>query len=277
MDVLDFQKTLREKGIYETAADAPRPLSGRLLGWSDTWYYLHILGIVFRAGTTAMWGRYDETAYARSSYATLRLVEACGGKVEISGLAPLAGRPGPAVYIANHMSALETMLLPVMLLSIGTFANVVKETLLRYPAFGRVLKAVPSVSVTRKNPREDLKSVLRAGSELLGRGCSVMVFPQATRRSVFDPAHFNTLGVKLAKKGGVPVVPVALKTDFQGVGGILKDFGRVDRNKTVHFRFGKPLEVAGNSHETHEKVVEFIGTALREWGAPVNWVPERKD
>ena len=96
-----------------------------------------------------------------------------------------------------------------------------------------------------------------------------MVFPQATRQVRFDPGAFNTLATKLAARAGVPVVPIALKTDFVGVGRLIKEFGRVDRQKPIHIRFGPPLPVTGTGRETQAQVVDFISASLREWGGEV--------
>ena len=98
---------------------------------------------------------------------------------------------------------------------------------------------------------------------------SVLLFPQATRSVVFDPGAFNSLAVKLAKKAGVPVVPVALRTDFQKIGRVLKDFGPIDRSKPVYFKFGEPLTVQGNGKAAHQQVISFIASNLRSWGGTV--------
>jgi 1-acyl-sn-glycerol-3-phosphate acyltransferase len=111
--------------------------------------------------------------------------------------------------------------------------------------------------------------VLVEGKESLEAGRSVLVFPQSTRSPVFDPAVFNSLGVKLAARSGVPVVPLALKTDFSGIGPIVKEWGRVDRRKTVHFRFGEPLDPSSGGRTTHAAVVDFIAGSVREWGGMV--------
>ena len=63
------------------------------------------------------------------------------------------------------------------------------------------------------------------------------------RTVTFDPEQFNTIGVKLAQKAKVPIIPLALKTNAWGNGKVLKDFGCIDTSKTVHFAFGEPIEV----------------------------------
>jgi 1-acyl-sn-glycerol-3-phosphate acyltransferase len=81
----------------------------------------------------------------------------------------------------------------------------------------------------------------------------------------FRPAEFNTLGIKLALKAGVPVVPIALKTDAWGVGKIMKDFGRIDRTKKVRFAFGKPMEIKGRGADEHQAIISFIQESLARW------------
>jgi peptide chain release factor 2 len=71
--------------------------------------------------------------------------------------------------------------------------------------------------VTRRHPREDLKQVLTEGAEHLAQGRSVLVFPQATRSTSFDPSTFNTLAVKLAARASVDVVPQFADRDVDDI------------------------------------------------------------
>ncbi|MGD8264746.1 MAG: 1-acyl-sn-glycerol-3-phosphate acyltransferase, partial [Desulfobacterales bacterium] len=73
---------------------------------------------------------------------------------------------------------------------------------------------------------------------------------------------FNSLGVKLAKRGKVPVIPVALKTDAWGVGRKFKDFGKIRPAIPVHITFGDPLQIQGSGKEEHKIIVDFISNTL---------------
>jgi 1-acyl-sn-glycerol-3-phosphate acyltransferase len=147
---------------------------------------------------------------------------------------------------------------------------VVKEGLLRYPVLGTIIRAIHPIAVTRKNPRSDLKTVMGKGRALISDGCSIIIFPQATRSATFDQTTFNSMGVKLAQRAGVPVVPVALKTDFQGNGKIIKDMGAVDPGKELYIKFGNPMFVEGKGQDIHKKVVQFIVENLKSWGVKVH-------
>jgi len=107
--------------------------------------------------------------------------------------------------------------------------------------------------------------VLEGGEQRLKAGISIVVFPQTTRTPTFDPTDFNSIGVKLAKKAGAPIVPIALKTDAWGNGRYLKDFGRIKPSSKVHFAFGNPLWVKDRGREEHEEIVRFISDKMAEW------------
>jgi 1-acyl-sn-glycerol-3-phosphate acyltransferase len=142
---------------------------------------------------------------------------------------------------------------------------VIKESLLTYPVFQHIMRSRDPVAVTRNNPRQDLKIVLEEGEDRLSRGVSIIVFPQTTRTNTFDPAQMSSIGVKLAKKAGVPVVPLALKTDAWMNGKYIKDFGRLNVMKQVFFAFGPRLEVVGKGNEELRVVTDFIGAKLLGW------------
>jgi 1-acyl-sn-glycerol-3-phosphate acyltransferase len=123
------------------------------------------------------------------------------------------------------------------------------------------------IVVGRTNPRDDLRTVLEGGATILSEGRSLVIFPQTTRTPVFDPKEFNTIGIKLAKRANVPVVPIALKTDAWGNGKRLKDFGKIDPSKKVYFSFGNPMVVKERGVEEHNAIIDFIEQHLKEWNS----------
>lgn len=229
-------------------------------------FYPMLLWIIYKAGSKANWDRYDGHAWALSSEEVLRLLERVGCRVEAEGLDVLQKMQTPCVIVGNHMSTLETFVLPCFIQPWRNTTFVVKHSLLNYPFFGEVLKSRNPIVVGRSSPREDLLTVLGKGSEHIAQGTNVIVFPQSTRSPVFDRTHFNTIGVKLAKKAGVPIVPVALKTDAWGDDGkLIKDFGKIRPERTIHFSFAQPITISGQGKEEHQRICDFIEGKLKEW------------
>ena len=237
--------------------------------WLTFIYYVRLVSTLSHASFTARRGNLDDERWAWYSHKILQVVESVGGKVNISGLEAVSHHQGPLVYIANHMSLLETLILPGIALAFNRVTFVIKEGLRHYPVIRHIMIALKLIAVTRQNPREDLKMVLREGQKFISNGGSVIIFPQATRSVEFDVEAFNTLGVKLASRAGVPVVPVAVKTDFQSNGKLIKDMGPINPEKPLYFKFGEPVVVEGKGRQTHQHVVEFISQNLTAWGGKV--------
>ena len=229
-------------------------------------FYRRMAAIVFRASSMAKRGLYGDKEWSDSSLAIMKALEHVGVVFEVTGADHFINLEVPCVFIGNHMSTLETFVLPCIIEPFKDVTFVVKQSLIDYPVFRYVMRSRDPIVVSRSNPREDLKAVLDGGTERLNAGRSIIIFPQTTRTPVFDPADFNTIGIKLAKKAGTPVIPIALKTYAWGNGKHLKDFGRIDPSKKVCFAFGEPLAITGNGAAEHRKIIEFISSALKTWG-----------
>ncbi len=256
----------RSQGTYDT----PRRLVSGSAQLSPTLhFYTVFLGIVFRSANLAKRGRYEHVAWTRSSQATLRALESAGLRVSVTGLDHLEALQTPCVFAANHMSMMETVLLPGFIRPFLPVTFVIKESLTRYPLFKHVMLARKPIVVTRTDPRADLQAVLEQGKDCIERGLSVIIFPQTTRTVDFERKRFNSIAVKLARRASVPVVPIALRTDgWTYSKGALKDLGRILPERTAHFAFGEPIPVTGRGTEAHEKTLDFIESHLTAWGLP---------
>lgn len=251
---------------YDTPVDAPRSAVFRLMLESRWYFYWKIFSVFCESGRNGRRGTLDAEMQIRLSSRNLRLVERCGGTVHLRGLDHLrALNMRPVVLVGNHMSLLETGLFHAVMRPYVDFAFVVKASLLSTPFFKDILPALGVIPVSRTNPREDLKTILSEGKRILESGKSMIVFPQATRSRELNPEHFNSIGVKLARAAGVPVVPFALKTDFLDQGRWLRSFGAVHPSREVWFDFGEPMEITGHGQEEQKKIIDFIVPRLREW------------
>jgi 1-acyl-sn-glycerol-3-phosphate acyltransferase len=251
-----------ENSTYRTAPRRIFPL-WRIL--PTLGFYRYVFPIVMRSSSRAKRGKYDTTEWCKSSIEVLRALEKIGVKLEVTGIDHIRDLEGPCVFLSNHMSTLETFVLPAIIAPLKPVTFVVKEGLIETPVFRYVMRSRDPITVGRTNPREDFKAVMEGGVSRLKAGISIIIFPQTTRFLDFDPATFNTIGIKLAKKADVPVIPVALKTDAWGNGKYFKDFGKMDPSLPVHFAFGKPERIADRGTEEQGRVIEFIGARLAEW------------
>lgn len=259
------------KDTYKTEFHR-KTLMSRLFGWSrlyfhwnlfyDTFYWLH-----------KRWkaGHEDELELVyRGTWNFLELIEACGGNIDISGMSRIREVEGPVVFVGNHMSTVETTLLPCLIMPHKNITFVLKQQLLEVPIYSGSLKIMKSIGVSRTDPIADFKKILAEGKEHIKNGTSIIVFPQTTRTTEFNPEKFGTVGVKLAKREGIPIIPFAVKTDFLKNGKLIKDIGPIDRSKTVYIKFGDAINVEGNGKEAHQKCIDFIQENLDKWRAEDN-------
>ena len=256
-------KAFYQGAEYRTPRQQIGPLA-RLLPTLS--FYMRVIAIVCRASWAAKRGSYDSVDWFGSSAATVRALERTGCRLEITGLEHLRGIDRPCIFIGNHMSTLETFVLPSLIMPQGfDLTYVIKRSLVDYPVFGDVVKTRDPVVVDRINPRDDLKVVMEEGARRLEQGRSLVIFPQHTRTVDFDPKQFNSIGIKLAQRTGTVVVPVALLTWAWSSGKRLKDFGPIFPSRTIHFAFGEPMEVSGKGQEEQQRIVDFIQDHLRRW------------
>jgi 1-acyl-sn-glycerol-3-phosphate acyltransferase len=254
---------------YHTPDSHRVGLAYRLFPWSRFHFYLHTIPALLKGRRQAVRGEFDDAAFAGRAEDILRAVEYCGAKVHVTGLEHIVDTPGAVVFVGNHMSMLETFLLPAAILPYKTAGFVLKESLAKNWLMGPVVEAQQAIRVGRENPREDLAAVLQEGTDRLERGRSVIVFPQGTRSADLPVGRFNTLGAKLARRAGVPIVPFALKTDFLENGKWLKDLGPVFPDRDVRMAFGPPVTEVFNQREAHEACLDFVRTTLSGWGVPI--------
>lgn len=253
---------------YTTPADHKRALGDILSMGTSIYFNYRFFRYVLRNRDFAFKNLYDTAMWAKCSHEVMKLTEDCGARYHIEGFDNVESvADEPVVFISNHMGTLETMVFPSLIAPIKEATFVVKDTLTTNPIFGPVMRARNPIAVTRKDTRKDLLTVMNEGQKKLSEGTSVIIFPQSTRTEKFIPEEFNSLGVKLAAKAGVKVIPMAIKTDFWGNGKLVKDLGTLHRKEPVHIKFGAPMEVKGSGKEEHNAIVQFIAEHLAMWNA----------
>ncbi len=248
---------------YHTPKTQKRALGDWLALGTSLYFNLRFMCSLLKNRNLALANNYGTQRWALSSFEILKFIEDCGGKFHITGFDHIESvRNEPVVFISNHMSTLETMVFPCLIAPVKEVTFVVKDSLLTNTLFGPIMRARNPIAVGRKDPRADLVTVLTEGKKKLENGTSVIIFPQSTRTIKFNPEEFNSLGVKLAQKAGVKVIPVAIKTDFWRNGTILKDLGSVRRKEPIHIKFGEPMAIQDTGKAEHQLIVDFIQNNL---------------
>lgn len=89
------------------------------------------------------------------------------------------------------------------------------ESHFKIPAYGWLMKRFGNVPVPDVRRPSDLKRMWRMTQEALGKGTSLIIFPEAKRTRDGHVDEFQDGGFRVAQQLGVPIVPVSLVGSFQ--------------------------------------------------------------
>ena len=161
---------------------------------------------------------------------TLALV---GVQLNVSGAERLVG---PVVFVSNHESLIDVVILPALLPSETLF--VAKRTLRWIPFWGWAFAAGGALLIDRTNPRAALVA-LRASAREVPAAWSLAVFPEGTRSRTGTLGRFRRGAFVLARESQRPIVPIGLV----GARSIVAAGGWLVRGGTVDVHVGPALPV----------------------------------
>ena len=270
----EFRKSLLETGGYSTAPDHRAPVRAKPGALTTLGFSMRVCKVFPMCALYEPLGLLNTDKWARFCFSTVTGAERLGMNVVLEGWKNRMAYEGPVVYLCNHMSTVETILMPPTLLTFGPFNIVAKASLAHIPFLVRAAAHMGMVPIGRKSPREDLVNMLKVGTERIAAGNSFLIFPQGTRQKVFSRKVFSSIGAKLAERAGCPIIPIVVDTRCQPTreSGFLrrffKDFGPVDTSKDIRCRCG-PVIPCSKAKEMHAATFDWMADALGEWGLPV--------
>ena len=265
-----FREELLRTGGYTTPPERRAPKRRSKGWWTTVRFSWGPFSVFPKCSIYETLGILDTEKWAHFCFATIRTAEMFGMNVMVEGWKNRENYKGPVVFLSNHMSTLETLMLPPMILTYSPFNTVVKASLSRLPGLVKAGAHMGLVPIGRKSPREDLMTIFDEGCKRIAQGGSFLIFPQGSRERVFARKGYSSIGAKLAEKAGVPVIPIAVKTDCEPTRpdgkGWFKDFGTVDPSQDIKVACGPVL--TGSAREMHAASFEWIKGKLDSWGLP---------
>ncbi len=163
---------------------------------------------------------------------------------------------GPAVVLSKHQSAWETIALQQIF---PPLCYVLKKEVLRIPFFGWGMASIPGIAIDRSAGKDALAQVVEQGRKRLKEGLWVVVFPEGTRVAPGKTGRYKPGGAILAKRAGVPVVPVA-----HNAGEFWRRNAFIKRPGEVIVSIGPAIEVKGvKADEINKRAEAWIEAEMR--------------
>jgi 1-acyl-sn-glycerol-3-phosphate acyltransferase len=189
--------------------------------------------------------------WARILFRVLAVV--CGLRYVVEGRENIPS--GNHITMSNHTSAWETI---AQFLLFPPQVWVLKRELLWIPFVGWGLKLLRPIAIDRGAGHRSVNQVIEQGTERLGEGLWVIIFPEGTRVIPGSVRKFGVSGALLAAATGKFVVPVSHNAGaYWGRRGFLK------RPGTIRVVIGKPIDPAGrDARELTDDVRAAIESGL---------------
>jgi 1-acyl-sn-glycerol-3-phosphate acyltransferase len=154
----------------------------------------------------------------------------------------------PAVILANHQSAWETMAFQLIF---PPQVHVLKRELLWLPFFGWGLALMSPIAIDRRRGHSALRFMAKRGRQRLEQGFWVVVFPEGTRVRPGEKRNYQIGGAWLAAAAGAPVVPVA-----HNAGLLWPRYAFLKHPGTITVRIGPPIDPAGRDPATINRLAK---------------------
>ena len=179
----------------------------------------------------------------------------CGVRWQVEGTENLID--GPAVVLAKHQSAWETLFLPSHLPREVCF--VYKRELHRIPFFGWGLALLRMIPIDRAKGKEAFEQVVQIGQKRLDEGRWPILFPEGTRIAPGKMGRFKMGGALLAIRTNSPIIPIA-----HNAGECWPRHAFTKKPGLITVRIGPPISTKGLTPEAlNDKVSAWIEAEMK--------------
>ncbi|MEV4237224.1 HAD-IB family hydrolase [Nocardia sp. NPDC049737] len=203
-------------------------------------------------------------ADALMAYGTGATLGTTGIRLRVSG-AENARAPRPAVFLFNHQSQFDVIIVPKVLA--GGVTGIGKKELTKNPIFGPLMRFVGVTFIDRANTTQ-AKAALAPVVHTLRGGLSIAVSPEGTRSYTPRIGPFKKGAFHIAIQAGVPVIPVVIRN----AGEVNWRNSMVARKGTVDMAILDPIDVSSwdpsDMDDNVEAVRQLYTDTLLNWPQP---------
>jgi putative phosphoserine phosphatase/1-acylglycerol-3-phosphate O-acyltransferase len=157
----------------------------------------------------------------------------------------------PAVFIFNHQSAVDTLLVAKLLRR--DFTGIAKQEVRRNPLFGPAFSFAGVVFIDRADSARAIEA-LKPAVKALSEGRSIAIAPEGTRSRTKQLGRFKKGAFHLAMQAGVPIVPIV----FENALDVLPRGAFVLRPANVRAVVLPPIDTSGWTRESLDAEVEAV-------------------
>lgn len=163
----------------------------------------------------------------------------------------------PAVFIFNHQSALDALLVCKLLRR--DFVGIGKKEIQSYPILGQLFAMAGTIFIDRMNSAEAVRA-LQPAVDALREGISITIAPEGTRSVTARLGRFKKGAFRMAMNAGRPIVPIV----FHNALDALPKHALVVRPTTVDVTVLPPIHTTEWTDENLGEHIAGIEALYRE-------------
>lgn len=190
-----------------------------------------------------------------------------GARVEVRGRENIPNDSG-VLFVSNHRSYFD--ILAGYGYTYKKIGFVAKYEMINVPLLRQWMDLINCLFLNREDIKQGLKTIL-LGVEKVKSGVSIWICPEGTRNlnaDVTDVKEFKEGSLKIAEKGKVPIVPVAIYGTYE----IWEKHLPFIRSSKVIMEYGEPIIISELSDEekkklgayTRDKIVNMLENMAKE-------------
>lgn len=191
--------------------------------------------------------------YRWVSTAALR---SAGLRVHVTG-AEYTRAPRPAVFVFNHQSQIDALVIPYVLRA--AFIAVVTMKARRYPLFGHVMRFVGVTFIDSTSPAQAIRTMAPLVAELKSDQ-SVAIAPEGRVSPTPDLLPFKKGAFRLAAEASVPIIPIVIHNS----GEALWRSATFIRPGTINVTVLEPIDISSWDPNTLDQNIERVRELYRD-------------
>lgn len=130
-------------------------------------------------------------------------------KVKVSGEEKIPS-DSRFLFVSNHRSKFDPIISWYILRKYDV-AFISKPENFDVPAFGRIIRKCCFMAIDRENPRNAIKTIIKASELIKSDTVSIGVYPEGTRSKTNELLPFHNGVFKIAQKANVPIVVASIR------------------------------------------------------------------
>lgn len=199
----------------------------------------------------------DKSSLAIVNWAFRTILRIAGTKIIVKGEERIP-QDTAVLYVGNHRSYFDIIMTYVRVPRPTGYIS--KKEMNKYPLLSNWMRNLHCLFLDREDIKQGMKVILTA-IEKVKNGISICIFPEGTRNKVNDTfLPFHDGSFKIADKGGVPIVPMAIVN----AADIFEDHLPKVKKTTVVIEYLEPVYMNELDKETKKTIGTYVSGLIAE-------------